>query len=136
MPRVALRYAEMNRMSGSDAADTAVALMCWDNGGRRLVGLMVVRRVDGHACFVEMPPVLEQRLAVIDVKFVEENAAQLLKGRRGVVPACAGAVPVCGVRGAGGPAGERACAADPGVPQGSAGCSPSARPQALQRRPR
>ena len=78
MPRVALRYAEMDRMTGSDAADTAVALMCWDNGGQRLVGLMVVRRVDGHACFVEMPPVLEQRLAMIDVKFVEENAAQLL----------------------------------------------------------
>jgi hypothetical protein len=78
MPRAALRYAETDRMIGIYTADSAVALMCWDNGGQRLVGLMVVRRVDGHACFVEMPPDLEERLAVIDVKFVEENAAPLL----------------------------------------------------------
>jgi hypothetical protein len=34
----------MKRMTGIDTADTAVAVMCWDNGGQRLVGLMVVRR--------------------------------------------------------------------------------------------
>jgi hypothetical protein len=61
-----------------DKTDSAVAVMCWDHGGKRLVGLMVVRRVDGHACFVDMPPDLEKRLEVIDVKFVEQHAAQLL----------------------------------------------------------
>jgi hypothetical protein len=78
MPRAALRYAEKSWMTEIDTADTAIALMCWDNGGQRLVGLMVVRRLDGYACFVEMPPDLDERLAVIDVKFVEENAATLL----------------------------------------------------------
>jgi hypothetical protein len=61
-----------------DKADSAVAAICWDSFGQRLVGLMVVRRADGHACFVEMPPDLEKRLEVRDVKFVEEHAAQLL----------------------------------------------------------
>jgi hypothetical protein len=78
MPRAAFRYAEMDRMTGMETTDTAVALMCWDNGGQRLVGLMLVRRLDGHACFVEMPADMEKRLAMIDVKFVEANAAQLL----------------------------------------------------------
>jgi len=59
-------------------ADSAVAVMCWDNGGKRLVGLMVVRRADGYACFVEMPAELENLLQVVDVKLVEQHAAQLL----------------------------------------------------------
>jgi hypothetical protein len=78
MPTMAFRYTETMWMIGSDATDSAVAVMCWDNGGQRLVGLMVVRRVDGHACFVELPPELEERLAVLDLKFIEENAARLL----------------------------------------------------------
>jgi hypothetical protein len=65
-------------MIGTDPADSAVAAMCWDNGGKRLVGLMIVRRSDGHACFVDMPPDLERRLASFDSKYVEEHAAELL----------------------------------------------------------
>jgi thermostable 8-oxoguanine DNA glycosylase len=65
-------------MVDDERMDSAVAVMCWDNGGRRLVGLMIVRRADGHACFVEMPPDLEKLLTVIDVKFVEQHAAHLL----------------------------------------------------------
>ncbi|WP_158744946.1 hypothetical protein [Acidisphaera sp. L21] len=76
-------------MIGADAMDSAVAVMCWDNGGQRLVGLMVVRRVDGHACFVELPPELEERLAVLDLKFVEDNAAQLLAIAYEGLSACA-----------------------------------------------
>lgn len=40
---------------------------------------MIVRRVDGHACFVELPPALEERLAVLDLKFVDEKSAGLLE---------------------------------------------------------
>ena len=61
------------------SADSAVVVMCWDNGGQRLVGMMIVRRADGHACFVDLPPALEERLAVLDLKFVEEKAARLLE---------------------------------------------------------
>ncbi len=60
-------------------SDSAVAVMCWDNGGMHLVGLMVVRREDGHACFVELPPELEERLAMLDRQFVVDNGARLLK---------------------------------------------------------
>jgi hypothetical protein len=39
---------------------------------------MIVRRSDGHACMVELPPALERRLASFDSKYVEEHAAELL----------------------------------------------------------
>jgi len=79
MPRAARRFAETIRMIETYSADSAVVVMCWDNGGQRLVGMMIVRRADGHACFVDLPPALEERLAVLDLKFVEENAARLLE---------------------------------------------------------
>lgn len=78
MPGAARRFAETIRMIGTYSTDSAVVVMCWDNGGQRLVGMMIVRRADGHACFVELPPALEERLAVLDLRFVEENAARLL----------------------------------------------------------
>jgi hypothetical protein len=65
-------------MIGTAPADSAVAMMCWENGGKRLVGLMIVRRSDGHACMVDMPPTLVSRLASFDSRYVEEHAAELL----------------------------------------------------------
>ena len=65
-------------MSGALFTDSAVAVMCWDNGGNHLLGLMIVRRADSYACFVDLPPELEQRLAALDRVFVQENAEQLL----------------------------------------------------------
>jgi hypothetical protein len=76
--RVAARQAGAGRMIGWQLANSAIVVVCWDNGGAHLVGLMVVRRSDGHACFVELPPELERRLATLDRQFVEDNAAQLL----------------------------------------------------------
>jgi hypothetical protein len=72
------RQVETIWMIGTAPADSAVAMMCWDNGGKRLVGLMIVRRSDGHACMVDIPPALERRLATFDSKYVEEHAAELL----------------------------------------------------------
>jgi hypothetical protein len=72
------RQLETIWMIGTAPADSAVAMMCWDNGGKRLVGLMIVRRSDGHACMVDMPPALVSRLASFDSKYVEEHAAELL----------------------------------------------------------
>lgn len=77
--RRAVQQVEAGGMIETNLSDSAVALMCWDNGGMHLVGLMVVRREDGHACFVELPPELEQRLETLDRQFVADNAAQLLK---------------------------------------------------------
>ncbi len=59
--------------------ESAVAVMCWDNGGTHLLGLMIVRRADAHACFVDLPPELEQRLVTLDRQFVQENAERLLE---------------------------------------------------------
>jgi hypothetical protein len=73
-----LRQVETIWMIGTAPADSAVAMMCWDNGGKRLVGLMIVRRSDGHACMVEIPSALERRLASFDSKYVEEHATELL----------------------------------------------------------
>jgi hypothetical protein len=64
-------------MIGTAPADSAVAMICWDNGGKRLVGLMIVRRSDGHACMVDMPPTLVSRLASFHSRYVEEHAAEL-----------------------------------------------------------
>jgi hypothetical protein len=72
------RQLETICMIGTAPVDSAVAMMCWDNGGKRLVGLMIVRRSDGHACFVDIPSTLERRLASFDSKYVEEHAAELL----------------------------------------------------------
>jgi hypothetical protein len=66
-------------MIGALFTASAVAVMCWDNGGNHLLGLMIVRRADAHACFVDLPPELEQRLATFDRKFVEDNAERLLE---------------------------------------------------------
>jgi len=65
-------------MTENDLADSAVAVMCWDSGGENLVGLMIVRRADGHSCFVDIPPDLEKRLAKLDRTYVEDHAAELL----------------------------------------------------------
>ena len=40
---------------------------------------MIVRRADAHACFADLPPELEKRLATLDRKFVEDNPERLLK---------------------------------------------------------
>ncbi len=66
-------------MIGTTLSDSAVVVVCWDNGGMHLMGLMVVRREDGHACFVELPPELEERLATLNRQCVADNAARLLK---------------------------------------------------------
>lgn len=66
-------------MIGALFTEAAVAVMCWDNGGNHLLGLMIVRRADAHACFVDLPPELEKRLATLDRQFVEENAERLLE---------------------------------------------------------
>ncbi len=66
-------------MIGALFTESAVAVMCWDNGGNHLLGLMIVRRADAHACFVDLPPELEKRLATFDRKFVEDNAERLLE---------------------------------------------------------
>lgn len=86
--RLSVREVGAGWMIGSDTADSAVAVMCWDDGGRHLVGLMIVRRADGHACFVEMPPELEQHLVTLDRQFVEDNAAQLLEIAYQGLPDC------------------------------------------------
>lgn len=65
-------------MSGALSTDSAVAVMCWDNGGNHLVGLMIVRRADSYASFVDLPPELEERLATLDRRYVQDNAEQLL----------------------------------------------------------
>ena len=70
---------EWGRMIEMKPSDAAVAVMCWDEGGKRLLGLMVVRRSDGHACFVKIPHELELRLETLDRKFVEDNAVMLLE---------------------------------------------------------
>jgi hypothetical protein len=72
------REVETTIMIATDPADSAVVVMCWDNGGTRLVGLMVVRRSDGHACFVELPDALRERLKTLDRQFVEDHAAELM----------------------------------------------------------
>ncbi len=69
---------EWERMIETKLTDAAVAVMCWDEGGKRLLGLMIVRRSDGHACFVKIPRDLEMRLATLDRQFVEDNASKLL----------------------------------------------------------
>ncbi len=58
--------------------DSAVVIMAWDHGGKRLVGLMLVSRSDCHICFVELPPELEDRLAILDRGYVENHSAELL----------------------------------------------------------
>ena len=88
LSRVALQQIGAGWMVGSDAADSAVAVMCWDDGGRHLVGLMIVRRADGHACFVEMPVDLEQRLATLDRQFVAANADRILEIAYQGLPDC------------------------------------------------
>ncbi len=75
-------------MIGCHLASSAIVVACWDNGGAHLVGLMVVRRSDGHACFVELTPELERRLATLDRQFVENNAAQLLNIARSGLTNC------------------------------------------------
>jgi hypothetical protein len=65
-------------MIGTAPADSAVAMMCWEDGGKRLVGLMIVRRSGGHACVVDMPPALARRLVTFDSKYVEEHVAEFL----------------------------------------------------------
>jgi hypothetical protein len=72
------REVETTIMIATDPADSAVVVMCWDNGGKRLVDLMVICRSDGYACFVELPAALRERLRVLDRQFVEDHAAQLM----------------------------------------------------------
>ena len=66
-------------MISAPFTDSAVAVMCWDNGGNHMLGLMIVRRADAQACFVDLPPELEQRLATLDRMYVQENAERLLE---------------------------------------------------------
>jgi hypothetical protein len=68
--------------------DTGIAVMRWDTGGRYLLGMMIMRRRDVHACFVDMPPEWEARLKTLNRQLVEENADALL------AIACAG-LPMC-----------------------------------------
>jgi hypothetical protein len=75
-------------MIATDPADSAVVVMYWDSAGKRLVGLMVVRRSDGYACFVQLPAVLEQRLKMLDRQFVEDHAAQLMAIAYEGLPVC------------------------------------------------
>jgi hypothetical protein len=75
-------------MTENNLANSAVAVMCWDSGGENLVGLMIVRRADGHACFVDIPPDLEKRLAKLDRTYVKDHAAELLALAYEGLPAC------------------------------------------------
>jgi hypothetical protein len=68
--------------------DTGVAVMCWDTGGTHLLGMMIVRRHDGHACFVDMPAEWEARLATLNRQLVEENASALLAIAYAALPMC------------------------------------------------
>jgi hypothetical protein len=65
-------------MTGSLGEGTALAAVCWDDAGKHLIGLIVVRRSDGHACLIDLPEEMQQQLATVDPVFVTEHAAQLL----------------------------------------------------------
>jgi hypothetical protein len=68
--------------------DTGIAVMCWDRGGTHLLGMMIVRGRDGHACFVDVPSEWEARLKTLNRQLVEENAEALIAIAYTGLPMC------------------------------------------------
>jgi hypothetical protein len=73
---------------GIDVTQSAVVSVCWNNGGNKLIGLLIVRRTDGHSVFMRLPMDLEKKLDTLDRHAVARHSSWLLETAAAMMATC------------------------------------------------